>query len=82
MLLAPGPGNLNLGVVRHLVTRLPIAAFSARISQRGDWLTPEQATPLWQTPSEDRLKGVRDRALFVQYPPAPAPSQASGASRH
>lgn len=31
----------------------------------GNWLTAEQAAALWQTPSGDRLKGKRERALLA-----------------
>jgi len=76
--IAPGTVNLRLGVVRRLTYEAAdcgllspeLAAGIRRVKgvkklgvRLGNWLTVEQATTLWQSPSEDRLKGKRDRAL-------------------
>ena len=69
--LAPGTVNLRLGVVRRLAYEaadcgLLSPDFAAGIRRvkgvkilgvrLGNWLTVEQATTLWQTPPDDRLK--------------------------
>lgn len=78
--LAPGTVNLRLGVVRRLAYEAAdcgllgpdLAAGIRRVKgvkklgvHLGNWLTVEQATTLWQTPSDDRLRGKRDRALLA-----------------
>lgn len=78
--LAPGTVNLRLGVVRRLAYEAAdcgllspdLAAGIRRVKglkklgvRLGNWLTVEQATTLWQTPPDDRLKGKRDRALLA-----------------
>lgn len=78
--LAPGTVNLRLGVVRRLAYEATdcgllspdLAAGIRRVMgvkkhgvRPGNWLNVEQATALWLTPPNDRLKGKRDRALLV-----------------
>lgn len=78
--LAPGMVNLRLGLVRRLAYEAAdcgrlspdLVAGIRRVKsvkklgvRLGNWLTVEQATTLWQTPRDDRLKGKRDRALLA-----------------
>ena len=78
--LAPGTINLRLGAVRRLAYEAAdcgllspdLAAGIRRLKgvkklgvRLGNWLTAEQASTLWQTPSGETLKGKRDRALLA-----------------
>ena len=78
--LAPGTINLRLGAVRRLAYEAAdcgllspdLAAGIRRVKgvkklgvRLGNWLTAEQASTLWQTPSEETLNGKRDRALLA-----------------
>ena len=78
--LAPGTINLRLGAVRRLAYEAAdcgllspdLAAGIRRVKgvkkigvRLGNWLTAEQSQRLWQTPSGERLKERRDRALLA-----------------
>ena len=78
--LAPGTINLRLGAVRRLayeaadcgILSPDLAAGIRRVKglkkigvRLGNWLTAEQSQKLWQTPSGERLKAKRDRALLA-----------------
>ena len=78
--LAPGTINLRLGAVRRLAYEAAdcgllspdLAAGIRRVKgvkklgvRLGNWLTAEQASTLWQTPSGETLQGKRDRALLA-----------------
>jgi site-specific recombinase XerD len=78
--LAPATINLRLGAVRRLgyeaadcgLQSPDLAASIRRVKsvkklgvRLGNWLTPEQALKLWQTPDRSQLKGKRDRALLA-----------------
>jgi len=78
--LESGNVKLRLGVVRRLAYEAADAGLLSpdleagirRVKgvktlgvRLGNWLIVEQAAALWQTPSEDRLKGKRDRALLA-----------------
>jgi site-specific recombinase XerD len=77
--LAPETINLRLGAVRRLAYAADCGLLSPDLAagirrvkgvkklgvRLGNWLTADQAKKLWQTPSDDRLKGKRDRALLA-----------------
>ena len=78
--LVPGTINLRLGAVRRLayeaadcgILSPDLAAGIRRVKglkkigvRLGNWLTAEQSQKLWQTPSGERLKAKRDRALLA-----------------
>jgi site-specific recombinase XerD len=78
--LAPGTINLRLGAVRRLAYEASdcgllgadLAAGIRRVKgvkklgvRMGNWLTPEQAKSLWQSPDPNQLRGKRDRALLA-----------------
>jgi integrase len=78
--LAPGTINLRLGAVRRLAYEAAdcgllssdLVAGIRRVKglkkngvRMGNWLTPEQARSLWQSPDKARLSGKRDRALLA-----------------
>ena len=81
--LAPGTINLRLGAVRRLAYEAAdcgllspdLAAGIRRVKgvkkfgiRLGNWLTAEQSQRLWQSPSGERLKEKRDRALLAVVP--------------
>ena len=78
--LAPGTINLRLGAVRRLAYKAAecgllsadLAAGIRRVKgvkklgvRLGNWITPEQAKSLWQSPDPNRLRGKRDRAILA-----------------
>src|ERR1035437_7856894 len=78
--LAPGTVNLRLGAVRRLayeaadcgLLSADLAAGIRRVKgvkklgvRLGNWLTAEQGQALWQAPSQEQMKGKRDRALLA-----------------
>jgi len=78
--LAPGTVNVRLGAVRRLAYEAAdsgllspeLAAGIRRVKgarrlgvRLGNWLTVEQARPLWQLPNAQTVKGKRDRAILA-----------------
>jgi site-specific recombinase XerD len=78
--LAPGTINVRLAAVRRLAYEAAdagllspeLAAGIRRVKgakklgiRLGNWLTPNEARALWQSPDAETLKGKRDRAIIA-----------------